>query len=112
MAQVVANTGIKREKGWLYYLDKSGDISRAPMAQGGGKKPKGARAEKVKKVGVEKKPGYLYFIDKKGNVAMAQLVRRKSGKKAAGSTAKKPAAKVKKAAVKVKKAAAKGKKRG
>lgn len=91
MAQVVANTGIKREKGWLYYLDKSGDISRAPMAQGGGKKPKGARNQKVVKVGVEKKPGYLYFIDKKGNVAMAQLVRRKAGKKTARPTAKKTA---------------------
>lgn len=94
MAQVVANTGIKREKGWLYYLDKSGDISRAPMAQGGGKKPKGARAQKVVKVGVEKKPGYLYFIDKKGNVAMAQLVRRKAGKKAAAPK-RKPAAQAK-----------------
>ena len=35
MATVVAKTGIKREKGWLYYLDKRGDVSRAKMARGG-----------------------------------------------------------------------------
>lgn len=103
MAQVVANTGIKREKGWLYYLDKNGDISRAPMAQGGGKKPKGARAQKVVKVGVEKKPGYLYFIDKKGNVAMAQLVRRKSS----GKSTKKAAAPKRKPATQAKRKVAK-----
>lgn len=107
MAQVVANTGIKREKGWLYYLDKSGDISRAPMAQGGGKKPKGVRAQKVVKVGVEKKPGYLYFIDKKGNVAMAQLVRRKSSGKTASKSTKKAAAPKRKPAAQAKRKAAK-----
>ena len=37
MATKVARTGITREKGWLYYLDKKGDVSRARMARGGGK---------------------------------------------------------------------------
>ena len=37
MATKVARTGIKREKGWLYYLDKKGHVSRAKMARGGGK---------------------------------------------------------------------------
>jgi hypothetical protein len=37
MATIVEKTGIRREKGWLYFLDKKGDVSRALMAQGGGK---------------------------------------------------------------------------
>ena len=48
MATVVEKTGIKREKGWLYFLDKGGDVSRARMARGGGKAPKGR--EKVAKL--------------------------------------------------------------
>ena len=37
MATKVARTRVKREKGWLYYLDKRGNVSRARMARGGGK---------------------------------------------------------------------------
>ncbi len=43
MATVVAKTAIKREKGWLYYLDKTGDVSRAKMARGGGQGSQGSR---------------------------------------------------------------------
>lgn len=72
MAQKVAKAGIKREKGYLYYLDKQGDISRARMARGG---KKGGRPEKVKKLGVKRKEGYLYFIDKQGDVSAAKMAR-------------------------------------
>ena len=51
MAQRVAKAGVKREKGWLYYLDKQGDVSRARMARGGGKH-KATKPQKVVKVGV------------------------------------------------------------
>ncbi len=74
MAKVVEKTGIKREKGWLYYLDKQGDVSRARMARGGGKVPKG-RPQKVVKVGIERETGFLYFIDKKGNVCKVKMAR-------------------------------------
>ena len=37
MATVVAKTGVKREAGWLYFLDKKGNVSRTRMARGGGK---------------------------------------------------------------------------
>jgi len=40
MAQKVCKCGIKREKGYLYYVDKQGDVSRAKMARGGQKKSK------------------------------------------------------------------------
>ncbi len=60
MAQKVAKVGIKRVKGFLYYLDKQGDVSRAKMARGG---KKGGKPEKIAKCGVKREDGYLYFID-------------------------------------------------
>ena len=72
MAQKVAKAGVKRAKGFLYYLDKQGDISRAKMARGGNK---GGRPEKVARLGVKRKQGFLYFIDKQGDVSCAKMVR-------------------------------------
>ena len=40
MAQKVAKVGIKKEDGYLYFVDKQGDISRAKMVRGGKKKKK------------------------------------------------------------------------
>ena len=48
MAEKVAKVGIKKEKGYLYFVDKKGDISRAKMARGGRKKKKAAK-KKAKK---------------------------------------------------------------
>lgn len=36
----VMKCGVKKEKGYLYFIDKNGDISRAKMARGGKKKKK------------------------------------------------------------------------
>jgi len=33
-AEVVKSAGVKRESGWLYFIDKDGDVSRAKMARG------------------------------------------------------------------------------
>ena len=76
MAQKLVKLGIKREKGYLYYIDKHGDVSCAKMARG---KKKGGSPKKVAKCGIEKKKGYLYFIDKCGDVACAKMKR--GGKK-------------------------------
>ena len=73
MAQKVAKVGVKREKGYLYFLDKKGNVARAKMARG--KKRSGGKIQVVTKVGVNKKPGFLYFIDKQGDVSMAKMVR-------------------------------------
>jgi hypothetical protein len=80
MAQKVAKVGVKRQKGFLYFIDKNGDVSCALMARG---KKKGGKPKKVVKVGVDKKDGYLYFLDKQGDVACAKLIRggKKKGKK-------------------------------
>lgn len=34
MKEKVAKVGIKKESGWLYFVDKKGDISRAKMQRG------------------------------------------------------------------------------
>jgi uncharacterized protein YcgL (UPF0745 family) len=72
MATKVAKVGVKKEKGYLYFVDKKGDVSRAKMARG---KKKGGKPQKVAKVGIKKKEGYLYFIDKKGDISCAKMVR-------------------------------------
>ncbi|MBU0635185.1 MAG: hypothetical protein KKB82_05750 [Candidatus Omnitrophica bacterium] len=77
MAEKALKVGVKREKGYLYYLDKQGDVSRAKMARGG---KKGGKPEKVTKAGVKRAEGYLYFIDKQGDISRAKMARRKKKK--------------------------------
>ena len=76
MAQKVAKVGVKKEKGYLYFVDKKGDVSCAKMARGN---KKGGSTKKVAKVGIRKQSGYLYFIDKHGDISSAKMVR--GGKK-------------------------------
>ena len=33
-AEVVEKCGVSRESGWLYFIDKDGDVSKAKMARG------------------------------------------------------------------------------
>jgi hypothetical protein len=47
MAEKVHKVGLVRESGYLYFIDKQGDISRSVMARGGSKKK--TAAKKVKK---------------------------------------------------------------
>lgn len=73
MAEQVAKVGVRKEKGYLYFVDKKGNVARAKMARG--KKKGKAKIEVVAKCGIKKKSGYLYFIDKKGNVSAAKMAR-------------------------------------
>ncbi|VVB81541.1 Uncharacterised protein [uncultured archaeon] len=73
MAEKVAKAGVKKANGYLYFVDKAGDISRAKMARG--RKGKAGKVEKVAKVGVKKAKGYLYFVDKSGDVSRAKMAR-------------------------------------
>ncbi|MDR3330714.1 MAG: hypothetical protein LBS47_00465 [Endomicrobium sp.] len=73
MAEKVQKIGIKRESGYLYFIDKNGDISRSLMARGG---DSGDKASKVVKfVGLNKEKGYLYFIDKNGDISRSLMAR-------------------------------------
>ena len=74
MQEKVAKVGVKREKDYLYFVDKAGDVSRTKMARGG---KKSGKPEKVAKVGVKKeKKGYLYFVDKAGDISRSKMKRR------------------------------------
>lgn len=78
MAQKLVKLGIKRQKGYLYYIDKKGDVSCAKMARGS---KKGGSPKKVAKCGIKRKEGYLYFLDKQGDVACAKMKRGGTRKK-------------------------------
>ena len=64
-----------REPGWLYYIDKQGDISRSRMKKyhETGK----AKREKVLKLGIVRKPELLYYLDKDLNVQTSPMKRGK-----------------------------------
>ncbi len=34
-AEKVADAGVTRERGWLYYIDKQGNVSRTLLKRGG-----------------------------------------------------------------------------
>ena len=72
MAEKVATTGVSKDKGYLYYLGKDGNVWRSQMARGD---KKGGSAEKVADANVSRESGYLYFIDKGGNVARSKMAR-------------------------------------
>lgn len=97
MAQKVFKAGIRRETGFLYFIDKKGNVCKVKMARGGS----GARGKPVvvADCGIERKSGYLYFVDKQGDVSSVKMSRggRKKSKKKA---AKKTKAKTKKRAKK------------
>ena len=74
MSEVVAKTGVKKAAGFLYFVDKNGNVARAKMSRAG-RTHGTAKKEVVAKAGVKKVSGYLYFIDKKGNVCRAKMAR-------------------------------------
>ena len=72
MAEKVKTTGVTKQSGYLYYLDKNGDVSRVKMARGANK---GGSPEVVPNAGVNRESGWLYFIDKDGDVSRAKMAR-------------------------------------
>jgi len=80
MAEKIAKLGIKREPGYLYFLNKQGYPARTQMARAGVKTKKGI--EKLSNESVKKESGYLYFIDKQGDIARAKMARGGRKKKA------------------------------
>ena len=72
MAEKVKNTGVTKQSGYLYYLDKNGNVSRTRMARGANR---GGNPEVVANAGVRRESGWLYFIDKDGDVSRAKMAR-------------------------------------
>jgi len=54
MAEKVAKVGVKKEPGYLYFVDKHGDISRAKMSRGAAKRKKVTKKTAKKKVAKKK----------------------------------------------------------
>jgi hypothetical protein len=73
--EVLAKAGIKREAGYLYFVDKNGNAARTKMARKGQKTDK--KQEVLHKAGIKRESGFLYFIDKQGNIARTKMARGK-----------------------------------
>ena len=73
MGKVIAKTGVRREKGYLYFLDKRGNVAKVQMKRAGKKTSRTQTV--VAKAGIKRKTGYLYYIDGKGNVCEAKMQR-------------------------------------
>ena len=54
MAEMVAKVGVKKKSGFLYFVDKRGDVACAPMSRKGRKKGK-VKVTTVAKAGVKQK---------------------------------------------------------
>ena len=91
MAEVVEKAGVKREKGYLYFL-RGSDVFKQVAGRGRHGVP-----SKVYDGTFEREDGYMYFIDKDGNIARARRAAggqpRKKKPAAKKPAAKKPAAK-------------------
>ena len=79
MAEVLCRCGIRREPGYLYFVDKNGNAARVKMARRGQKSDK--KQEVLHQCGVRREKGFLYFVDKSGNVARAKMARGRRKKK-------------------------------
>jgi len=73
MGTVVCKCGIKREPGYLYFVDKGGNAARVPMKKAG--KKYSGKKDVLHKCGISRKEGFLYYVDKGGNVACAKMQR-------------------------------------
>ena len=80
MAKVLCKCGIKRESGYLYFVNKQGHAARVKMKRPGMKG--GFKQEVLEKSGIKRESGMLYFIDKQGNIACVAMARGGRKKKA------------------------------
>ena len=72
MAEKVKNTGVTKQSGFLYFLDKNGHVSKTKMARGA---DRSGTPEVVAKAGVQRESVWLYFIDKEGDISRAKMAR-------------------------------------
>ena len=73
MGETICKCGVKRQDGFLYFVDKGGNCARVNMKRPG--KPYKKKMEVMHKCGIKREKGYLYYVDKKGNVSKAKMKR-------------------------------------
>jgi hypothetical protein len=66
----VSKSGIKKEKGFLYYLGDDGNLYRVKMEKDGRRQ---TDPQLMAQLGVQKAEGFLYFIDEDGDVSRSPL---------------------------------------
>ena len=69
MATLVCKVGIKREEGYLYFIDQQGDVARCRLQSSGTKR----KSQKVAKIGIVREDGKLYFLDSKGHISYTKM---------------------------------------
>lgn len=75
MAERIKKLGIKKERGYLYFIDKKGNVARAKI-----KEDSKAKIEVVSKTKVKKEPDYLYFIGKDGDIFKSKIKKKAHSK--------------------------------
>jgi hypothetical protein len=69
MAELVKKLGIKRESGWVYFVDADGDVSRGRVGAIVGFNPtRYAKPVKVMIVGIAREEGFLYRVSEDGDI--------------------------------------------
>jgi len=80
MSELVKKVGVKKEKGYLYFVDSDGDISRAKMVRRGSIVPVDPPEKVISGVGVKREPNWNYFVDKEGHISRSPSRRRRIDK--------------------------------
>jgi len=69
----IMKAGIVREEGWLYFVDKKGNVARSKMMKGFGSHSRGS-TEIIAKTELKRESGWLYYIDKEGDISRVKMV--------------------------------------
>ncbi|MDI6737486.1 MAG: hypothetical protein QME12_03125, partial [Nanoarchaeota archaeon] len=67
-----------KEKGYLYYISKEGNLARVPMSRGS-EKEKG-KQEILHQCNIKRENEWLYYVDKQMNAAKAKMERKEAKK--------------------------------
>lgn len=71
MGKKVARLGIVKDSGYLYYLDKQGNVSRSKMKRKD--QTKKSKPELIHTLEYVRESGFLYYLDKDGDLAAAKM---------------------------------------
>ncbi|MES2504556.1 MAG: hypothetical protein V4534_06735 [Myxococcota bacterium] len=99
MSEKIMEAGIKRETGWMYFLDRELNVYRSKMMRNGQNATEIKPPELVLRTELKRHKDYLYYVDKEGNISQSKASRgggsRKGQKLKKNGPKKKSAKKVK-----------------
>lgn len=73
MSEVIAKLGLQREKSYLYFISKEGDVCK--IKAGRVKRGTHKTIELVRKLGIRKEKGFLYCLDTNGDVIRSVMAK-------------------------------------